>query len=276
MADLHPDYTAFLAQHLPAQHARLACHALDGGHVWLWRASASRHPMQRRSLALVAGLSRAPALRPLPAVDAAAQRRGLRILQDHGLRAPQVLASHGDGLLLRAPGGGARLPATLDAALQAAAGEDAGALLALWQQGLAVLDAAHAAGLGLGGALACGLLVGADGQLACTDVDPAPAAAPAPELRQVRDALGYLWSTAGCLHQAGLREAARPLWSAWVARPVRGDAFRAALAQHLARLSWLRYLPPDSRWGSGIYQMRAAYDQAVTPRYGEDPAPDPS
>jgi len=56
---------------------------------------------------------------------------------------------------------------------------------------------------------------------------------------------------------------------------VRGHAFRTALTQHLSRLSWLRYLPPDSRWGSATYQMRAAYEQATRPRYGEAPAAKP-
>lgn len=275
MADLQPDYAAFLAQHLPAQTAQLACYALGDSHVWLWRAGALGHPVQRRLLALVARLSHTPALRLPPAADVATQRQGLQALDAHGLRAAQVLASHDGGLLLRDPGSGSCTPATLEAALHTAGSDSADALLALWRQGLALIDAAHAAGLSLRGALASDLRVCADQGLACTGVDGAGANPLPIELRQVRDALGYLWSTAGCLHLAGQREAARPLWDAWVTSPVRGDAFRATLAQHLSRLSWLRYLPPDSRWGSATYQMRAAYEQATRPRYGETPASNP-
>ena len=270
-----PDHAAFLAQHLPAQREPLACHATDGGYVWLRRTAAPAHPLQRGGLALAARLSHTPALRPSVPADGAAALDGLRTLAAHGLRVPDVLAQDGAGFLLRDPDGGARPCMTLDAALHAAAAEGAGPALALWRQGLALMDHAHAAGLSLGGAFAGDLLVCADGALACTRAEAIAAPLPAPELRQVRDALAYLWSTAAPLHQAGLREAARPVWREWVASPVRGEPFRGALAQHLSRLSWLRYLPPDSRWGSAIYQMRAAYEQAMAPRYGEAPA-DPS
>ena len=264
-----PDYDAFLARHLRAQSQRLACHELEGRQVWLWRAAPSSH----RALALVARLSHTPALRPLAPTRAPADLAAeLQQLQAQGVRTPRVLACHASGLLMRMPGDITPNATTLDAALHAAALEGADRVLALWQRGLALMGRVHASGLSLGGTPASTLLADAQEPLICAGLDASASEALAPELRQVRDALAYLWATAGHLHQAGLRETARPLWRDWVAHPARGDAFRGALAQHLSRLSWLRYLPPDSRWGTSIYQMRAAYELATTPRYGADEA----
>lgn len=267
MTEPHPDHAAFLAQHLPTQRQHLACHELGGQQVWLWRTAPSSH----RLLALVARLSHTPALRPLPSAKRTADLAAeLAQLSAHGLRTPHVLAHGAAGLLMQVPGDTGHGAITLEAALHAAALEGADAVLALWQRGLALMDAVHASGLSLGGAPTDTLLVDENEPLICAGLDASAPEALTPELRQVRDALAYLWATAGHLHQAGLRDRARPLWRDWVARPVRGDAFRAALARHLARLSWLRYLPPDSRWGSATYQMRAAYELATTPRYGVD------
>lgn len=263
------DDDAFLAQHLSAQRERLACHGADGEALWLWHIDAA--PRHRNALTLVARLSGTPALRP-PAVIAPADaivalQAAWRTLAEHGIRVPRVAAQAATALLLRGPEGQPFTGATLASDLAAAHG---GELPVLWQQGLALLDGVHAAGLSLGGAFADQLPRCADSRLGVLVVH----ADVPPELAQVRDALGYLWSTASHLHLGGQREAARALWQAWVAQPLRGDAFRTLLARHLAALSWLRYLPPDSRWGSAIYQMRAAYEQAVKPRYGEAPALD--
>lgn len=267
------DDDAFLAQHLSAQRERLACHRADGEALWLWRIDAA--PRHRRALALVARLSGTPALRPpaviAPAAAVTALQAAWLTLAEHGIRVPRVAAQSATALLLRGPAGEPFTGATLASDLAAAHG---GELPVLWQQGLALLDGVHAAGLSLGGAFADQLPRCADARLACIGAAAAGGAGEPPELGQVRDALGYLWSTASHLHLGGQREAARALWQAWVAQPLRGDAFRALLARHLAALSWLRYLPPDSRWGSTIYQMRAAYEQAVKPRYGESPALD--
>lgn len=276
MPDPTPDYHAFLAQHLPGQREPLASHLLPGGRVWLRRCSPPAHPLRTRLLALVARLSNCPALQPQPGADAAAEIRQLEVLIAHGLCVPTLLASNAQGWLMADPQGSDGASTPLDAALHHAADHSGGAALALWRQGLALLDALHAAGLSLGGALASDLLLRTDGLPACTHIDTGATRALSPELCQVRDALAWLWSTAGILHQAGLREAARAPWNAWVANPVRGDAFRAALARHLARLSWLRYLPPDTRWGRNLYRMRAAYELAVPPRYGDTSQPDPT
>lgn len=273
MAEHRFDDDAFLAQHLNVQHERLACHRADGEALWLWRADAL--PRHRRMLALVARLSGTPALRPpaaiAPATALAALQAPWRTLAERGVCVPRVAAQTETALLLRGPEGQPFTGTTLASELAAAHG---GELLEFWQQGLALLDGVHAAGLSLGGAFADQLPRCADGRLACIGGPAAGGAGEPPERGQVRDALGYLWSTAGHLHLGGQREAARALWRTWVARPVRGDAFRALLSRHLAALSWLRYLPPDSRWGNAIYQMRAAYEQAVQPRYGEVPTPD--
>lgn len=272
MPDLPTDYASFLARQRAVQHTPLAAHLLNGQTFWLRRANTFTHPVRGGLLALAARLSRTPALRPLPPAPMAREVEQLREFSRYDIPVPEIVASDEGGFLLRDPNDEAQTCLPLSEALLQVSGADA--TLGLWLQGLALLDTLHAAGLSLGGALAGDLLVCSNGTLACTHLDASALRTLSAELCQVRDALGWLWSTAGLLHQAGLREAARPLWNAWVARPVRSDAFRSALAQHLLRLSWLRYLPPDSRWGSAIYQMRAGYELAVRPRYGDATAPD--
>ncbi|QEA13104.1 hypothetical protein [Comamonas flocculans] len=265
MTPVATDPAAFLARQLPAQQLPLARYRLgEECTVWLRRARPGAHPLQRRLWALAARLSRVPALRPLPmagaAACAAAQAARLREFAGQGLPVAQVLAQQGDGLLLGDAG-------TTSLAQELAQAPHAEALLTLWQQGLALIDGVHAHGLSLGSALPQHMVRGPEGALTLVYLPPDPAALlPAP-LCQVRDALSYLYASAMLLHAGGAREAARPLWQAWLDGPARAPGFRQALQAQLTRLSWLRYLPPDARWGHAAWQLRAAYEQAVSLQY---------
>lgn len=266
-----PDYAAFLAQHLPTQSGRLARYAMDDGScVWLRRPWATPHPVQGTLWGWATRLARTPALRPLIPLEgsAAIAREAQRLAQfaAQGLRVPAVLAHSEAGLLVSHIGHGTVATDSLFKEMEAAASDPA-AMLALWQQGLALMDRVHAAGMFLGSAFARHMVRGPDGALACVDLSEDSGAQLPPHLCQVRDALSYLYDTAMLVHAAGAREAARPLWQAWTAQTLRGEAFRDALKEHLARLSWLRYLPPDARWGHAAWQLRAAYEQATRLRY---------
>lgn len=266
-----PDYAAFLAEQLPRQHARVAHYALGDEHVWLKRAGRPHGAWRYRLLGAVARGARLPALSPVPnpggTAAIATEIARLAAFAAHGLRVPEVLAAQTDGFLMRDLGGGAQAARSLGDEIEAQIPHGADAVLAPWREGLALLDAVHARGLCLSQAFARNMVRCADGQIACIDFEDDPAAHLPLPLCQVRDALAWLHSTAGFLHAAGARESARAIWSAWLAEPVRDDAFRAAFAQTVARLTWLRYLPPDRRWGRDAYRLRAAYEQAVKLRY---------
>lgn len=265
------DHAAFLMQQLPRQRTRLAHYEYGGETVWLKRASPPRSGGRRRLLATVARLAHLPALRPLPRTDGAAaiatEAARLHSFTTHGLRVPQVLAECADGLLMHDLGEPTQPAAPLVNEIEAAIAAGSRPVLALWQQGLALLDAVHAQGLCLSHASAHHMVRCPDGTLACVDLDDDPAAhLPLPTC-QVRDALAYLHSTAWLLHAAGARELAREPWNVWLQNPVRSATFRETLATTAAGLTWLRYLPPDDRWGHEAYRLRAMYEQLVALRY---------
>lgn len=103
-----------------------------------------------------------------------------------------------------------------------------------------------------------------DGAIACIDFEDDPLSALPLALCQLRDALAYAHSTALALLQAGAQQQARALWNAWLAQPLRGAEFQAALQSTLLRLAWLRRLPQDRRWGRDAQRMRAAHDLLMT------------
>ena len=99
-----------------------------------------------------------------------------------------------------------------------------------------------------------------DGAIACIDFEDDPLSALPLALCQLRDALAYVHSTALTLLQAGAQQDARAIWHDWLAQPMRGPEFQAALRATLQRLAWLRHLPQDRRWGRDVQRLRAAHD----------------
>ena len=258
------DYAAFLAQQLPLQQTLVAAHMLGGERLWLKRAGARHGMAGYRLLGWIARLARLPALRPVPnrggQTAIATELQRLRTLAGCGLRVPQVLAACDDGFLMRDLGDGQQAAPSLSDQIEAALPHSCTAVLALWREGLATLDAVHAQGQCLSQAFARNLVRCADGAIACIDFEDDPAATLALPLCQVRDGLTYVHSTAVFLHQAGAQEEARRLWQDWLHRPVRSPAFGLAMQETVARLGWLRYLPPDRRWGRDAWRLRAAHD----------------
>ncbi|GAB2744162.1 hypothetical protein GCM10027019_24550 [Melaminivora jejuensis] len=255
----------FLAQQLPRQEALVAHHELDGARVWLKRAG-PRHGMAGyRALGLAARLLRLPVLTPVPnrggRAAIATEVRRLQELRQRGIAVPQLLAAAEDGFVmadLGAPGQPApSLAGELDAALDSA---DSTAVLALWTQGLDTLVHVHARGQCLSQAFARNLVRAADGHIACIDFEDDPAAALPLPVCQLRDLLCYVHSTALHLVQAQVLQEARGSWRARLQQPHYGAPFQALLAQTVARLAWLRHLPPDRRWGRDAQRLRAGWE----------------
>lgn len=265
------DYAAFLARQAPLQSVPLAAYEWQGERVWLRRGAYGHRGLRRRLLGLIARAARLPMLRPSPPADArtamANERARLQAFSARGIRVPRVLASADDAFLMSDLRGSRPGAPSLHQEIEAAMPAGSGAMLTLWQQGLRALDTAHAQGLCVGRAFAHAMVRCPDGVIGFTDLRDDPATALGLAQGQARDAMAYLFSTAGLLHLAGARDPARALWAQWLAQPVRGDAFRAAVQQAATRLAWLRYLPPDQRWGHAAWQLRAAYEQATKLQY---------
>lgn len=270
----HPrtvDYATALARLAPLQSVPLAVHELQGEQVWLRHAARDHWGMRRRLLGWIARTARLPMLNPPPLADArttiAGELARLQAFSICGIRVPQVLASGGEAYVMSDLRGGLPGAPSLQQEIETAIAAGSDAVLALWRQGLLALDAVHAHGLCVGHAFAHAMVRCPDGVIGFTDLRDAPAAELPLVQGQARDALAYLFSTAGLLHLAGAREAARAPWTEWLAQPVRDDAFRAVVQQAVTRLTWLRYLPPDARWGRDAWCLRAAWEQAISLHY---------
>lgn len=256
---------AFLARHLPLQHAALARHVLpDGRRAWLKRAGARHGMAGYRALGAAARLLGLRVLTPVPnrggQAAIAIEVRRLRELAGRGVRVPQVLAAQAGGFLMADLGAGSAPTPSLAEELQAAVPAGAVAVLAPWRQGLEALAEVHARGACLSQAFARNLVRCPDGAVACIDFEDDPAAVLPLALCQLRDALCYAHSTALPLQQAGALDEARAHWRAWLAAPRYAGAFQDELRRAARRLHWLRHLPEDRRWGRDAQRLRAAWE----------------
>lgn len=258
------DYGAFLARQLPLQSKPIDHYLLGEGQVWLKRAGPGNSAWRYRVLSVAAALLRLPVLRPVPnpggRVAIATEVRRLRTLAAQGVRVPEVLAAEPGGFLMSHLGVPGQEAPSLANAIRAAVADGAAPVLALWSQGLDLLQTVHGQGLCLSQAFARNMVLCADGGLACVDFEDDPAAALPLELCQVRDLLCYLHSTAIYLAHAQALPQARALWEAWLQSAGYSGAFHATLGKTVARLRWLRHLPQDRRWGRDAQRLRAAYD----------------
>ena len=259
-----PDYAAFLDQQLPLQAPPIASYQLGGEQVWIKRAGPGIGPWRYRGLAVLAGLLRLPALRPVPnrggAQAVATEVRRLRDFEARGLRAPEVLAARGEGFLMRHLGQPGQDMPSLGNEIHRAVPQGAAPVLALWRLGLDAIARVHAQGTCLSQAFARNLVRDDRGVVAYVDFEDDPAAALPLATCQVRDALCYAHSTAIYLAESGALAQARALWTDWLQKPGRAEGFSAELATTVRRLDWLRRLPQDRRWGRDAQRLRAAYD----------------
>ena len=257
-----PDYAAFLRDQYALQTPNVASYRLGSEQVWLKKAG-PRHSMARyRVLGLLAWLTRLQVLRPVPNLGGstaiATEARRLHSLAALGLRVPEVLAQQPEGLLLRHLGRPGEATPSFDGEMQAASAAGPQATLALWQEGLAALQAVHTRGACLSQAFARNLVRCPDGVLGFIDFEDDPLASLPLALCQARDALCYVHSTALYLREAGALPQARALWAHWLDQ--QPAALGALLTTTATRLSWLRHLPQDRRWGRDLQRARAAYD----------------
>ena len=257
-----PDYAAFLRDQYALQTPNVASYRLGSEQVWLKKAG-PRHSMARyRVLGLLAWLTRLQVLRPVPNLGGstaiATEARRLHSLAALGLRVPEVLAQQPEGLLLRHLGRPGEATPSFDGEMQAASAAGPQAALALWQEGLAALQAVHARGACLSQAFARNLVRCPDGVLGFIDFEDDPLASLPLALCQARDALCYVHSTALYLREAGALPEARVIWAHWLAE--QPAALGALLVTTAQRLAWLRHLPQDRRWGRDLQRARAAYD----------------
>ena len=257
-----PDYAAFLRTQCALQAPNVASYCLGPEQVWLKKAG-PRHGMARyRVLGLLAWLTRLQVLRPVPNLGGsgaiATEARRLQSLAALGLRVPEVLAQQPEGLLLRHLGRPGEATPSFDGEMQAASAAGPQAVLALWQEGLAALQAVHTRGACLSQAFARNLVRCPDGVLGFIDFEDDPLASLPLALCQARDALCYVHSTALYLRDAGALPAARQSWADWLAK--QPSEVRHLLTVTTARLAWLHHLPQDRRWGRDLQRARAAFD----------------
>ncbi|WCM93587.1 hypothetical protein M5C99_02285 [Acidovorax sp. NCPPB 2350] len=257
-----PDWDGFLRERLAAPAPSVQRHEVQGVQVWLKRAAPARGPGRHRAQALLSRLLRLPVLRPVPvpggAEAIATEVRRLRGFAALGLRVPEVLAAREEGFLMRDLGRPGEETHSLGNEIDHAVPHGPGAVLALWRQGLAAIDAVHARGACLSQAFARNLVRCPDGVVGYLDFEDDPAAALPLPVCQARDLLCYAQSTALYLREAGALDTARTELAAGLA--TRDAALRAVMEQTVRRLAWLRRLPQDRRWGRDLQRVRAAYD----------------
>lgn len=256
------DYPGFLRTQAAAQARSIASYLPSGEQLWLKKAG-PRNPASRyRAMGALAALLRLPLLTPVPNRGGhqaiATEARRLRELAAIGIRVPVLLAVQPDALLLRHLGVPGQPTPSLANEMRDAVPAGAGAVLTLWQQGLAAIGEVHARSSYLSQAFARNLVRCADGQVGFIDFEDDPGAVLPLALCQARDALCFAHSSALSLHEADAMSMARPIWHAWLARG--SPPMQAALVASAARLAWLRHLPASRRLGRDLQRARAAHD----------------
>lgn len=256
------DYPSFLRAQAATQTRGIASYLHAGEQLWLKKAGPPHHHSRYRLMGALARLLRLPLLTPVPNHGGpqaiATEARRLRELAALGIHVPELLAVQPDALLLRHLGVPGQPTPSLANEMRDAVPAGAGAVLGLWQQGLAAIAQVHAGGNCLSQAFARNLVRCADGQVGFIDFEDDPASVLPLALCQARDALCFAHSSALALHEAAALAAARPMWATWLARG--SPDMREAVAASAARLAWLRHLPASRRLGRDLQRARAAHD----------------
>ncbi len=258
------DYDAFLAAHLPTQPKNIQRYELDHNWLWIKRTGPLIPAWRYRILSVLRVLINEPVLGPVinhgGREAIATEVRRLRELTARGIRVPRVLASSDDGFLMNHLGIPGQDVPSLGNQIRAVVPEGPGAVLPLWQQGLAMIDQVHGCGSVLSQAFARNFVICPDGELACVDFEDDPQAVLPMPICQLRDALCYAHSTAIYLSSAGALHEARAIWQDWLIHPARGPEFHAALRNTLRRMRWLRHLPNNRKLGRDTQRLRAMWD----------------
>lgn len=256
------DYAAFLNQHVLHQAHSVMRYDAAGETLWVKRAGALNPAWRYRVLAALVKIFQLPVLSPVPnpggAIAVATEVRRLQDFAARGLRAPQVLAVHPDGFLMRHLGAPGAATPSLGNEMEAALQHGTAAVLALWQQGLQALSSVHQAGTTLSQAFARNLVRCPDGVIGYIDFEDDPAAHLPLPICQARDALCYAHSTAWLLAQAQALPAARQHWQAWLQTWT--PEARAVLQHAVVRLAWARHLPLDRKLGRDGQRIRLAFE----------------
>lgn len=256
------DYDHFLRTHVLSQPYSVMRY--DEGHETLWvkRAGALNPRWRYRAMETLAQAFKMPALSPVPnpggRIAVATEVRRLQDFAVRGLRAPQVLAVHDDGFLMRHLGAPGDKTPSLGNEMEAAIARGSSAVLALWKQGLQAIGKVHKSGTVLSQAFARNLVRCPDGVIGYIDFEDDPAAHLTPAVCQARDALCYAHSTAWILVQTGALTEARKHWHAWV-QTMPSDA-REVLLQSIARMAWAGRLPMDRKLGRDGQRIRLAFE----------------
>ncbi len=255
------DAADFLRTTLPRQTEPVTRYVVDGDTCWLKKAGPRRAQLPYRLLGLLSRLLRMPALAPVPnpggPAAVATEVRRLRALAAAGLRVPEVLAVEPGGFLMAHLGRTGQPTPSLAEEMNENTGRDPQKVLALFCQGMEAVGRVHAAGTCLSQGFSRNLVRCPDGEIGFVDFEDDPAAALPLAQCQLRDILCYVHSSAVYLYEAGMLEAARGPWQAWLAtRPAEVQALVAGSAQ---RMRWLRRLPEDRRWGRDLQRARSAW-----------------
>ena len=199
-------YDGFLREQLATQPHHVMSHRLGDEQVWVKRAGEPQGTGRYRAMAVLAGLLRLPALRPVPnpggPAAIATEVRRIRELAARGVRVPEILAVQDNGFVMRHLGRVGEQAHSLDSAIaRALRAHDPAAVMALWQQGLDALAHVHRQGACLSQVFARNMVLAPSGDLVFIDFEDDPTAVLPLPLCHVRDALCYAHSTA--IHTCG-------------------------------------------------------------------------
>lgn len=258
------DFDAFLEEHLHTQSKNIQRYEVDGQWFWIKRTGPLIPAWRYRILRVLRALLNEPVLGPVVNHGGreaiATEVRRLKDLAARGIRVPALLASQDDGFIMSHLGVAGHDVPSLGNKIRAMVPEGAARVMPLWRQGLTMIDQVHRSGTALSQAFARNMVVCPDGELACVDFEDDPLAVLPLAVCQVRDALCYAHSTAIYLSHAGALPEARAAWRQWLAQPERSPEFHTVLANTLARMRWLRFLPANRKLGRDTERLRAMWD----------------
>lgn len=256
------DYDDFLNTYVLSQPHSVMRYDEGNETLWVKRAGALNPRWRYRLLGALTKACKVPVLSPVPnpggRLAVATEVRRLQDFAARGLRAPQVLAVHADGFLMRHLGTPGQATPSLGNEMEEALSRGTSAVLVLWKQGLQAISKVHKAGTTLSQAFARNLVRCPDGVIGYIDFEDDPAAHLPLPVCQARDALCFVHSTAWILAQSSALPEARKHWKAWV-QTLSPDA-RQVLQQSIARMSWASRLPMDRKLGRDGQRIRMAFE----------------
>lgn len=256
------DYDHFLQAHVLSQPYSVMRYDQGRETLWVKRAGALNPRWRYRVMALFAQAFKVPVLSPVAnpggRMAVATEVRRLQDFAARGLRAPQVLAVHEDGFLMRHLGAPGERTPSLGNEMEEANARGSNAVLVLWKQGLQAITKVHKSGTVLSQAFARNLVRCPDGVIGYIDFEDDPAAHLTQAVCQARDALCYAHSTAWILAKSDALPEARKHWQAWM-QTMPADA-QTELQHAISRMAWAGRLPMDRKLGRDGQRIRIAFE----------------